>query len=137
MKYAKDEVERSVSRLHDELHPGEDVYTIIRHVSRSGMSRSIDVLIVRGGQLLNVTYDASRLLGDRIDQNHGGIVRGGCGMDMGFDLVYSMGRRLWPDGFECVGEGCPSNDHLNDDRDYTPGHRIHKDGGYALKQRWA
>lgn len=36
--------------------------------------------------------------------------------------------------FECIGHGCPSNDHCNGDRDYTPHH--HNSGGYALKHRW-
>lgn len=58
----------------------------------------------------------------------------GCGMDVGFSLVYNLGWVLFPNGFECVGERCPSNDHSNGDRDYSPHH--HSDGGYALRQRW-
>lgn len=61
---------------------------------------------------------------------------------MGFELVYSLSRTLFPDGFDCIGEGdgygtfCPSNDHSNDrTRDYSPG-RHHGGGGYALRQRW-
>ena len=81
-------------------------------------------------------------------------------MDMGFHLVYSLSYALWPDGFGCVGAGCPSNDHSNGDRDYTPHgptdangdpedrdpgpgeardglvRHWHRDGGYALRQRW-
>lgn len=42
----------------------------------------------------------------------------GCGMDMGFHLVYSLSRVLFSPkqgGFECLGIGhyCPSNDHSN------------------------
>lgn len=65
-----------------------------------------------------------------------GLIVGGCGMDMGYHLVYALARKLWPDGFDCIGPGCPSNDHSNGDRDYTPGHRHHADGGYCLKHRW-
>jgi hypothetical protein len=32
---------------------------------------------------------------------------------MGFALVYALGRKLYPDGFDCAGERCPSNDHSN------------------------
>lgn len=31
-----------------------------------------------------------------------------------------ISRVLYPQGFGCIGEGCPSNDHSNGDRDYTP-----------------
>lgn len=39
---------------------------------------------------------------------------------MGFHVVYGLARTLWPDGYGCIGEHCPSNDHSNGDRDYTP-----------------
>jgi hypothetical protein len=81
-------------------------------------------------------------------------------MDMGFHLVYTLSYALYPQGFGCVGERCPSNDHSNGDRDYTPHgcydengaledrepgpgelrdgcrRHWHRDGGYALTQRW-
>lgn len=37
----------------------------------------------------------------------------GCGMDMGFSLVYDLGRVLFRDNFRCIGKGCPSSDHDN------------------------
>jgi hypothetical protein len=56
---------------------------------------------------------------------------GGAGMDMGFALVYNLSRSLYPNGFDCIGESCPSNDHVNG---YNRSH--HADGGYALQQSW-
>ena len=53
---------------------------------------------------------------------------------MGFAVIYELSQALFPKGFECIGEKCPSNDHSNGDRDYTPHH--HNSGGYALKHRW-
>ena|ERR1035437_1828097 len=50
---------------------------------------------------------------------------GGCGMDMGFHLVYNLGRTLFPEGFKVEGRG------RNGDASGWD-----KDGGYALKQRW-
>jgi len=41
---------------------------------------------------------------------------------------------LFSGGFTCPGKDCPSNDHSNGDRDYTP--HMHTDPGYALRQRW-
>lgn len=51
---------------------------------------------------------------------HDAVKMGGAGMDMGFALVHSLSYALFPDGFGCIGDGCPSNDHSNGDRDYTP-----------------
>lgn len=117
-------------RLLSFIKPGDTIYCILRHVSRSGMQREISLLT---SDMRNIDYLVSPLLGNRIGK-HNGLVIGGCGMDMGFSLVYSLGYALFPDGFGCVGKSCPSSDHSNGDRDYSP-HR-HKDGGYALRHRW-
>ena len=122
----------AVIQLRAELKPGDTVYTILRHRSRSGMLRYVSPILENHDWTYQVAAATGRAVSDRVE----GVRCDGAGMDMGFDLVYSPGRALFPDGFECVGEGCPSNDHSNGDRDYTPGHVVHRDGGYALRQRW-
>jgi hypothetical protein len=115
--------------------PGATVYTTIKHVSRSGMQREIAAFVIEDGEprWLNGYIEG---LGIAKRGKRDGSIVNGCGMDMGFHLVYSLSRTLYHDShpFVCVGEKCPSNDHTNGDRDYTP-HR-HSDGGYALRQRW-
>ena len=129
----KDEARKTLSHY---LKPGDTIYTILRHVSRSGMFRVISpVVIRRGGDIRDFSMAACRLLDLKFNRRHEGVPLGGCGMDMGFELVYQMSRELWPKGFRCAGEKrCFSNDHTNGDRDYTP--HAHKNGGYALRQRW-
>ena len=61
--------------------------------------------------------------------------------DVGFELVYNLGRVLYPHGFACVGEKCQSNDHMNDHsdgmrRENYVGKMHTGDGGYALRQEW-
>ena len=63
-----------------------------------------------------------------------GIKVGGCGMDVGFEVVYNLGRVLYPNGVECCGKTCCSNDHMNGNRNYEP--HLHRDGGYAFNQEW-
>ena len=142
-KADKEEQQRAIKQLREWLPPGSTARTIIRHVSRSGMQREISVVVMVDGEPFECDYWVARALGDRIG-THGGIVVGGCGMDMGFHLVYSLSQTLYPDGFDCIGEGdnnwhgrCPSNDHSNDrgERDYSPT-RHHSSGGYAISQRW-
>jgi hypothetical protein len=168
------------ARLLELLPPGTPVYTILRHVSSSGMSRDISAMIVRDGRpfLLDGLILAADLGFRRSRRRYGeGLAMGGYGMDMGFSLVYSLSSSLYRDGHACTGKQsgpgrCPSNDHTNDygrltaewnrkhglentfdrlnmtdeqvaerqewissRRTYRK-NRMHRDGGYALNQRW-
>lgn len=108
------------------------------------MTRDIDLLKMADDRegFRWLSYRAAAILGNTM--GHDAVRVGGAGMDMGFHLVYTLSRTLYPDGFDCVGlyqdnrtDGprCPSNDHSNGLRDYGPSIR-HEDGGYALRQRW-
>jgi len=151
----------SLKTLREMLHPGDTVSTILRHVSRSGMSRRISLIVSRDGELVDITWDAARAMGETVKNRSGyvqdaGIEVGGCGMDMGFHIVYNLSRTLFPEGFTCAGEKCGSSDHHNHvnppagtciehaqrkpkgtctDLNCKPW--IHTgDGGYALLHRW-
>lgn len=141
MPTSKTDRDDALARLREWVEPGDELCTILRHVSRSGMSRVIDV--IKWGddechpgkqRVYGLGYNAAQAAGYSYDRDRNGVKIGGCGMDMGFQLVYTLSSALYPDGFECIGENCPSNDHSNGDRDYSPHH--HKDGGYAIRQRW-
>lgn len=110
----------ALAKLHKLLAPGDTVYTVLRHVSRSGMQRVIDLQAIKHDQPVWLTGYASTAGLGRADRKRSGIVVGGCGMDMGFHLVYELSSMLWPDGFGCIGDGCHANDHTKGDRDYTP-----------------
>lgn len=121
----KAEREEAITKLREHIKPGDVVYTILDHVSKSGMSRNIRVLLPykrNDGSIdfLHPNYLVAQAIGARQAKRGDGIVMGGCGMDMGFHLVSTLSRVLFPDGFGCVGNGCPSNDHSNGDRDRTP-----------------
>ncbi len=130
---------RALEVLREYYKPGAVAATILRHVARSGMSRSVSLIASGAEGPVDLTWAVCRALDLRFDEKHGGAKVGGCGMDAGFSLVYNLGYALFPDGFTCTGiqygaGRCPSNDHSNGDRDYTPHH--HKDGGYSLNHRW-
>ena len=63
------------------LPVGTTVRTVLRHVSQSGMSRSISLHVVVDNVLVNITVPAANVLGMRIDR-YDGIKVTGCGMDM-------------------------------------------------------
>jgi hypothetical protein len=132
----------AITYLKTQLSPGDTVYCVLRHVSRSGMMRHID--------FYKMTDDGPQWLSPNVAEaldyptsDSGALKVGGCGMDMGFHVVYTLSRTLFRDGWACIGDGdsrnrCPSNDHNNpgpDRRNYSPDHH-HKDGGYALRHRW-
>ena len=103
------------------IAPGATIYTQLRHVSASGMRRRISLHVVHNGRIRCIDTLAADLMGDKIHKS-GGIVANGCGMDMGFHLVYSLGSRLWP-------EGTPEP---HGQRNGAPD----RNGGYALKHEW-
>lgn len=153
--------------LREILKPGTNVRTILRHASKSGMSREISAVVVgKDGSVRDLDWMIVNAgFGFKFGK-HGGIVMGGCGMDMGFSLVYSVSRSLYPNGYKCSGidrstkraNRCHSNDHTNyrpwlvqGDWDHDKGEwvgrvdnpkknysrgRKHNDGGYALSQQW-
>lgn len=130
----------AIERLRAELKPGDTLRTILRHVSASGMSRSISVVKVSDGETWDLSYLVAHALGRRIDQRHDGVICGGCGMDMGFEVVYALSRALFPDGFDCIdptGRNCGGSEHVNcrTGKPWPQPHR-HLEGGYALPQRW-
>lgn len=116
----KDECKAALLKI---LKPGDQVTCILRHVSRSGMSRRIDFYKMGKGEPRYL----STYIADLLEYPCGGhgVVVGGCGMDMGFSVVYNLGSTLFPKGFKVKGIG------RNGDKS---GHD--KDGGYALKCTW-
>lgn len=109
------------------LKPGTTVYTVLRHCSSSGMSRCIDLFIVQKNKPCCISYTAAKVMGRSLDRKHEGIKIGGAGMDMGFSLVYSLGRKLYPKGFKHR-KGTHLRNGDTSGRD--------NDGGYALNQSW-
>lgn len=116
------ERDEAIAELRKRLKPGDRIYAIVRHVSRSGMQRSISLTIARKGEIESLDFWASRALDLRIDRKNGGIKIDGCGMDMGFQLVYMLGSALWPHGTS------KPHGRRNGEPDST--------GGYALKHVW-
>jgi hypothetical protein len=75
--------------LLERLTPGQTVYTILRHVSASGMQRRISLRTIHDGALISLDHSASVVTGRKLHDD-GGIVCDVAGMDMGFDLVDAL-----------------------------------------------
>lgn len=86
------------AKLRELLPPGSDVNVILRHVSRTGMSRVIDALAIEDGAVRSIGWLFAQASPHwRLDSQREGIKVGGAGMDMGFHLVYSVAHEVWSD----------------------------------------
>jgi len=122
-RFAKDLMRKqAIAHLKQFIKPNTTVCTILRHVSASGMSREISLCIVAPDKsIMDVTYFAGIATGYKKGKRNGLLVTG-CGMDMGFHLVYQLGCALWP-------TGTPEPHGTRNGEPDTA-------GGYALNHRW-
>jgi len=100
MKVSKQEQAEAKDRILAVIgdNPAPRVYTILRHVSQSGMSRDISVKAIdhESGELVDISYSVSKLIGWSLRQKaHNAIRVTGCGMDMGFHLVSVLSWNLY------------------------------------------
>lgn len=115
MKYSDQQKQEAIAQLRQYIPIGSTVYTVLRHQASSGMMRCISPIVIdqTNGQALDFSRLVSKAVGYKTNEKHGGLTMQGGGMDMGFELVYNLGRVLYPNGT------------LN-----------HKNGGYSLVHRW-
>lgn len=128
---AKDRAE-AIETLRAMLHPGDTVYTIVTHVSRSRMQRRIKAMIIRDGDgeprhIANISWKVATAIGWGFKED--AVVVNGCGMDLGFRLVYTLARTLFPNGGR-LEDSDPVRQHQEKDKGRET------NGGYLLKQEW-
>lgn len=112
------EKEEAISRLREILKPGDTVFGIVRSVSRSGMSRTIDFYAFKAagpdepGRKHCGEVDRFYLSGyiatalDYRRDKWGALKVQGCGMDMVHHVAYGISRHLFPEGFGVPCEKC-------------------------------
>jgi hypothetical protein len=128
--YLKNEAERNKAKgelikLLTTANGYKKIYTVLTHVSSSGMYRHIKLLIAGDDQVLDISWNVARILSN-VDykKNINGVGISGCGMDMGFSIVYELGSALFPNG-----DGKTITNRNGDTKPET-------DGGYILKHGW-
>ena len=76
---------------------GTTVYTILKHVSSSGMMRHIDVFIVKDNEPIMLNWLIVRAGLHTKARNSHSLKVGGCGMDMGFSVVANLAEAIHDD----------------------------------------
>lgn len=92
----------ALTDLKEALTEGQTVYTILRHVSQSGMERAISVVIVNeeGSGIWDITYLVARagLYSDH--PRHRGLKVRGVGMDMGYAVVDRLSHAVFGEDYK-------------------------------------
>lgn len=82
--------------LHKIIKPDETVHCLVKYVSQSGMSRRISFFVVLDNKRIQcIDWYIAQLTGFKRHAKHEGLVIGGCGMDMGFHVVYTLSRAMF------------------------------------------
>lgn len=130
-KAQKAEQAEFIAKLRAEIKPGDTLFTVLKNVSKSGMSRKVNVYKIQDNEPRWLAYWVSKATGIPFDERTESLRVDGCGTDAGFELVYTLGRVLFPNGFAVVNEdGTPKRGRNGDMSGWD------NDGGYALNQRW-
>ena|ERR1700722_466246 len=94
--------DKALGYLRDMLKPGDTVYCRIASVASNGMSRQIVLLVPTSQErngiielgISNISYLVARACGYRFNSDRNAVGIGGCGMDMGFAIVYDLAGQL-------------------------------------------
>src|SRR5208337_4664523 len=78
--------------------PGTTLYTVLRHVSRSGMMRSLSVVQMEKNEPRWITYHVARACDWNEDRKRDALKVPGIGTDVGFEVVNNLGAVLFPNG---------------------------------------
>lgn len=95
MAWSKGEIERARADLRELLKDEKELFTISRHVSKSGMTHNISVI---KKDCQDISWMVARATDNPMKD--GAVRVGGCGMDMGFALVYDLSAVLFEDGYK-------------------------------------
>lgn len=105
-RWTKQQQEDARERLADILRENDTLYTVLRHRSRSGMARWLDVYAFlpcpergdRAVEKYRLSYLVANATGYAYDRRHEAIRVNGCGFDVGHDVVYSLSMALFGHG---------------------------------------
>lgn len=80
------------------LRRGATIYTVLRHVSSSGTCRFIDLYVVEKNEPIRLTWSASVMLDWTYSRQREALRVNGCGIDVGFQAVYTLAGLVLGDG---------------------------------------
>ena len=94
-----EEKKTAIETLKKEIKKGDSIYTVLTKVNNMGTYRHIKPILFKDNQPLFLTYQIATALQYPIKEKTYSIGVGGCGMDMGFHLIYNLSSTLFGDGY--------------------------------------
>jgi len=99
MRHTKEDKFLANETLFKILDKRKEIYCSVKHVANSGMSRHIAFYVADGDKILTITRQIGVILDLPYRERTGGLFISGCGMDMGFHIVYNLGLVMFEDGY--------------------------------------
>lgn len=88
----------AIESLKMDMGKGKTVYSVVRHVSASGQTRHVSLLISTIDGIRDISHLAAIAMGRKVNVgNHRGIQFGGVGLNAGYALTYALGLTLFND----------------------------------------
>jgi hypothetical protein len=89
----------SLAKLQAYLPIGSTVYTMVRHISASGMSKRISAFTVVNGEIVDIDYLLIRAELGKTRGDKQGLYVTGVNLSLEYHLVHNLGRTLHSDGY--------------------------------------
>jgi hypothetical protein len=105
MKATKQEQQAAIERLKSWVMPGDTIYCVLAHKSASGMQRIIRFYKITSSnesgkqETWELSFNIAKALEYGYNDKREGVTVNGCGMDMGFHVVYSLSDKLFGNGY--------------------------------------
>ena len=99
-RLTKEEIQIAKDNMGRYVNEGDTIYTIVKKVAPSGMSRQMSVIVRTDTGISNISWWVARALGYRMCKDRSCFSIAGCGQDMGFAVAYDIGATLFGDGYK-------------------------------------
>lgn len=98
MNYGEDQKEEAIKRLKNYgIKKGSNIFSYVRSVSPSGMSRQIKFFIAKDSEIYDITRDIALITSNLFKRDNWTLSISGCGMDMCFAVVYDLASIIFKD----------------------------------------
>ena len=98
-KKEKTEKIEAIEYLKKQIKKDDTLYTSVQKVSTSGMYRHIKVIGIENNSPLFLSWHIANALDYPYKDKTNAVGINGCGMDMGFHLIYNLSYKLFNDGY--------------------------------------
>lgn len=123
--------DKAIQYLRSIIKPGDTIFLVCTESSKRGgwSAYSVMVPVLADGKpdIENISRDVAVAL-DLKRTDDGAVKSHGWGLSRSYEIVYSLGRILFPEGFVPAKAGMRG-------RNGTPATALDPDGGYALCER--